>query len=189
MRLPESAAVSRRAVSAAVLAAVSAAPQVCVLPASAGSSRCIPTRPLEALRTLERVDVLLAKPSSWSEAAELLEAPPLGTGLAAVLDACTEQPGLKDNLMNNAAFLVYYEEARYKDTRLEPQEPGLRARQNGARREAIAAIDDLRSELQFLLKGPSSAADAEDLADLSRYSATGRRALEQYVSLLGPPPG
>eukprot|EP00966_Prymnesium_polylepis_P187970 4357329-Prymnesium_polylepis.1 len=120
--------------------------------------------------------------------------------------------------MNNAAFIVYctlprlepclsdsspwnpmtgvripaHEEARYKDTRLEPQpqEPGLRAQQNGARREAIAAIDELRSELQFLLKQSSSAAaDAEDLADLSRYSATGRRALEQYVSLLGPPPG
>ena len=49
---------------------------------------------------------------------------------------------------NNAAFIVYYEEVRYKDTRLEPQTPGLRAQQNGARREALAAIDELRAEVR-----------------------------------------
>ena len=53
-------------------------------------------------------------------------------------------------LRNNAAFIVYYEEVRYKDTRLEPQTPGLRAQQNGARREALAAIDELRAEVRVM---------------------------------------
>ena len=53
-------------------------------------------------------------------------------------------------LRNNAAFIVYYEEVRYKDTRLEPQTPGLRAQQNGVRREALAAIDELRAEVRVM---------------------------------------
>ena len=152
-------------------------------PAIAAPPRaCEPAQLQAALVVLDRVDGLIASPSGWAEASSLLDQEVLLTRLPTALDACTAQPTAKDKLMNNAAFIVYYEEARYGDNRLEPQEPGLRAKQNGYRREALTAVDELRTELRFLMK--QKEVDREDIQDLASYSERGRRALRQYTALL-----
>ena len=55
--------------------------------------------------------------------------------LQKALEACVDPKAFKDQAMNNAAFIVYYEERRYGDLRLEPQTPSLRAEQNGRKKE------------------------------------------------------
>ena len=67
-----------------------------VLPAHA---QCQPTQVFDALSSLERVDQLLSSPTTWNDAVKLLDEPLIATRLAPALEACTEQPGVKDNLM------------------------------------------------------------------------------------------
>jgi len=85
--------------------------------------------------------------------------------------------------MNNAAFVVYYEERRYSDTRLEPQTPGLRAQQNGFKRETLTALEDLRAELRFLAKQPK--VNADDVVDVMRYGTSARVAMDSYLRVSG----
>ena len=100
--------------------------------------------------------------------------------LKAAFDACTEAVSTKEKLMNNAAFIVYYEERRYGDLRLEPQTPGRRAVQNGFRAEALRALADEKLEIDYLIK----AGDNESTDDLLGYSATARKAIKSFVDTL-----
>ena len=84
---------------------------------------------------------------------------------------------------NNAAFIVYYEERRYSDTRLEPQAPGLRALQNGAKLDTLRAMDDLKAEFRFVLADASRQGDAEDLR---AYCAATKAGFDLYLSLANP---
>ena len=43
--------------------------------------------------------------------------------LTKALEAAVDPKSLKDTAMDQAAFIVYYEEVRYNDKRLEPQMP------------------------------------------------------------------
>jgi hypothetical protein len=121
------------------------------------------------------------------EAASIMGARELDEStLTALFDVVTEKQSATEKAMNNAAFVVYYEEARYGDTRLEPQTPGLRAQQNGFRRDVLRNVDDLRAELKFLAGGGAemdAEMDAEDLDDLRRYSDAASRALRDYLAL------
>ena len=83
--------------------------------------------------------------------------------------------------MNNAAFIVYYEERRYNDTRLEPQVPSLRAEQNGRKKELLRALADEKAELTFLLKAD------DDPADLRSFAAAARTALTDFIALVPKP--
>ena len=80
--------------------------------------------------------------------------------------------------MDQAAFIVYYEEVRYNDKRLEPQVPSARADQNGKKKEFPRALADERAELSFLLK------QEDDPADLRRYSAAALRSLTEFLELV-----
>ena len=71
--------------------------QQVVLPTNAVT--CQLSQVVEALRLLERVDGLLGSPTTWNEALKLLDEPLIATRLGPALDACTEQPTTKDNLM------------------------------------------------------------------------------------------
>lgn len=133
-----------------------------------------------ALRTLDDIDGLLADAASWTEAAERLERESAlrPSALQAAFDACVEPLTAKENWMEQNAVVVYYEERRYNDLRLEPQAPSRRAEQNGYKKEALRAIEDERAELRFLAKQPGG----EDGADLRRYSADARRALRAFLA-------
>lgn len=102
--------------------------------------------------------------------------------LAALFDVVTEKQSATEKAMNSAAFVVYYEEARYGDTRLEPQTPGVRAQQNGFRRDVLRSLDDLKAELRLLASGGAEQ-DVEDLDDLRRYADAASRALGDYLAL------
>ena len=70
--------------------------------------------------------------------------------------------------------------ARYKDTRLEPQTPSLRAEQNGRKREFLRALEDTTLELSYLQSHP----EESDSSDLRRFAATALGALRDFISLL-----
>lgn len=157
------------------------------------------------LNTLERVNGLLDDRKTWPEAASLVSGPAFEpTTLTATFDAYTQGLTATETLMcanlnnrslsslsmtlmsallcrrNNAAFIVYYEERRYGDTRLEPKEPGLRALQNGAKKDTLRAIDDLRAEFRYTL---ADASRQEEPDELRAYCSSARAALKQYLSL------
>ena len=91
---------------------------------------------------------------------------------------------------DQAAFAVYYEERRYGDTRLEPQTPGLRAQQNGFKRETLSALDDLRAELRFIVKEAGRAdtlANPNDAMDAMGYGTTARVAMDSYMRVSSIP--
>lgn len=70
--------------------------------------------------------------------------------------------------------------ARYKDTRLEPQTPSLRAEQNGRKKEFLRALEDTTLELSFLQSHPEEG----DTSDLRNFAATALDALRAFISLL-----
>ena len=131
-----------------------------------------------AQQILTDVERLLPERSSWVQAQSRLESLEDAT-LQRSLAACVDPKTLKETAMNNAAFIVYYEERRYNDLRLEPEVPSLRAEQNGRIKELTRALADERAELAFLLKSPD-----EDAADLRAYSATARKALADFIALV-----
>ena len=131
-----------------------------------------------AQQTLARVDGLLPEQGSWLEAQRLLST--LNDGvLTKALEASTDPVSVKDRAMDQAAFIVYYEEVRYNDKRLEPQTPSARADQNGKKKEFLRALADERAELSFLLKQKD-----EEVADLRRYSADAQRSLAEFLELV-----
>ena len=168
--------VSRRAAVLASFCALCAPP----LPGFAATPHVCAARLQEAVQVLDRVDTLLALRPSWPEAAALLRSPTLQeSALSKSFDECTQPPTAKENLMDKAAFIVYYEERRYNDLRLEPQTPGRRAVQNGYRTDALRALSDERLEIEYLLKGSDESAD-----DLLGYSAAVRRAMRGFLDTL-----
>lgn len=136
---------------------------------------------LRAQQQLESARLLLKDRNKWDEAATLLTA--AESGLEKALESMVEQPSLKEKAMNNAAFIVYYEERRYADTRLEPQDPGRRAEQNGARKDFLRAFADEKAELSYLLKSGSGSEEAEDTADLEAYAEAAKKALALFLTL------
>ena len=170
-RLPMNSSIGRRGVFASLLALVA---QPRALPAPAAPPA------LEGLQaTLIKVDGMLGDASKWPQAAALLEAPELQEkALAKIFDAVIDPPTLKDRAMDQAAFIVYYEEKRYNDFRLEPQEPSRRANQNGLKREILRAVADERAEVEYLIKAPG-----EDPSDLLKYSRDAREALSKFLKL------
>eukprot|EP00310_Coccolithus_braarudii_P014895 CAMPEP_0183351080 /NCGR_PEP_ID=MMETSP0164_2-20130417/23351_1 /TAXON_ID=221442 /ORGANISM="Coccolithus pelagicus ssp braarudi, Strain PLY182g" /LENGTH=181 /DNA_ID=CAMNT_0025523179 /DNA_START=1 /DNA_END=549 /DNA_ORIENTATION=+ len=124
--------------------------------------------------------------SDWDTALRVVSGRPFERAtLEKAFDEYTEKPSAQETAMNNAAFIVYYEERRYSDTRLEPQEPGLRAKQNGFRREALSALDDLKAELRFIKQEAAAGRlpDDEEVADVQRYVNGAREAVAGYLSL------
>lgn len=180
MRLPPPEHVlSRRSalVASCWLAALSTSPPSSL--AAAPPTACAPSDLLSAQAALERVEKLLPQRTDWPEAAKLLASID-ATSMGKALDACVDPKSFKEQAMNNAAFIVYYEEARYKDTRLEPQTPSLRAEQNGRKKEFLRALEDTTLELQFLTSHP----EESDVSELRRFAATASGALRDFVSLL-----
>ena len=121
---------ARRAVAASLLTFI-ARPDP--LPAAAPPS-CSRSALTTIRETLAQSEKLLPTRDKWPEAQSLLN----GVDDAALqknLDACVESKTFKDVAMDQSAFIVYYEERRYGDTRLEPQTPSLRAEQNGKKKE------------------------------------------------------
>lgn len=170
MRLPHA---SRRAVCASFVSLLGYAPPQ---PAVAAGSCSVAG--LEATRQqLAAAEALLPTPARWSEASKILDAIDLDA-MAAALDSCVDPKSFKEQAMNNAAFIVYYEEARYGDLRLEPQTPSARAEQNGRKKEFLRALADEKAELSFLLK------EQDDDAELRAYAATARKALTDFLALL-----
>ena len=178
MRLPPP-ELSRRGalVASCWLAALSTSPPSSL--AAAPPTACAPSDLLSAQAALERVEKLLPQRTDWPEAAKLLASID-ATSMGKALDACVDPKSFKEQAMNNAAFIVYYEEARYKDTRLEPQTPSLRAEQNGRKKEFLRALEDTTLELQFLTSHP----EESDVSELRRFAATASGALRDFVSLL-----
>jgi len=122
-------------------------------------------------------------PTQLREAASILGTRELdAASLSALFEAVTEKPSATEQAMNNAAFVVYYEEARYGDMRLEPQTPGLRAQQNGFKLDVLRNVEDLRAEINFLVGG-AQPGDVEDFDDLRKYSRTASEALRQFIEL------
>ena len=167
---------SRRALTTIALSAATTLPLHQHTAAAAADAG--PLAQLQAAQsTLAKVDSLLTQKGSWPEAQRLLSSLDDGV-LTKALEACADPASLKENLMNNAAFIVYYEERRYADTRLEPQTPGARAEQNGKKKEFLRALADERAELSFLLK------QEDDPADLRSYSAAAQRSLREFLALV-----
>ncbi len=95
--------------------------------------------------------------------------------------ALTDKKTPKDVAMDQAAFIVYYEEARYKDYRLEPTEPSRRANQNGYRKAALSGLSDLKAEAAYLA---SDAGASESDEDLRGYLSTTLEALDSFIETL-----
>lgn len=165
--------IARRAVVTSLLGLV------CKPPASHAVQQSA-LMPLEAAQAqLVVIGRLLESESKWPEAARLLQAPPLQEStLAQAFDAVIDKPTAKDRLMDQAAFVVYYEEARYKDNRLEPQKPSRRAEQNGLKKEVLRAVADELAEVKFLIQEGASDAD-----DLKAYSIAAQKAMADFLSL------
>jgi len=85
--------------------------------------------------------------------------------------------------MNNAAFIVYYEESRYGDTRLEPQTPSRRAEQMGYKKSTLSALDDLRLELDYAVSKATPEEAADEQAELMGFSGAARDALAAFLQL------
>ena len=109
-------ALSRRALILALGAAIAPPPR----PSHAATDGLSQLR--AAQQTLVRVDGLLPERGSWPEAQRLLNTLDDGA-LTKALEAAVDPKSLKDTAMDQAAFIVYYEEVRYNDKRLEPQMP------------------------------------------------------------------
>ena len=109
-------ALSRRALILALGAATAPPPR----PSHAATDGLSQLR--AAQQTLVRVDGLLPERGSWPEAQRLLNTLDDGV-LTKALEAAVDPKSLKDTAMDQAAFIVYYEEVRYNDKRLEPQTP------------------------------------------------------------------
>ena len=174
MRLPPtSPPLSRRAFAFALSAAITAPLRERAAHAADG-----PLAQLQsAQQTLGKVDGLLAARSSWPEAQRLLSTLDDGV-LSKAFEACADPASAKDVLMQNAAFIVYYEEVRYNDKRLEPTTPSVRAEQNGRKKEFLRALADEKAELSFLLK------QEDDATDLRSYSAAAQKALREFLALV-----
>lgn len=172
---------SRRAVAASLLAVFASKPPLPLIAASAPAS-CQTSSLLEAQKTLEQVEQLLPNRASWPDAAKLLGNLEINA-LGKSLEVCVDPKSLKDQAMNNAAFIVYYEEARYKDTRLEPQTPSLRAEQNGRKKELLRALEDAQLELNYLQSHP----EENDSSDLRAFTKQARGALQEFLALLPKP--
>ena len=135
----------------------------------------------EAQAKLRSVDDLLKEPARWPEASAILKAPPLQEStLTRLFEAAVDQPTTKDRLMDQAAFIVYYEEVRYNDKRLEPVTPSRRAEQNGLKKEVLRAVADELAEVDFLIKQSGT---TDDAAELRAYSANAQRALGEFLAL------
>ena len=166
---------ARRAVAASLLTFI-ARPDP--LPAAAPPS-CSRSALTTIRETLAQSEKLLPTRDKWPEAQSLLN----GVDDAALqknLDACVESKTFKDVAMDQSAFIVYYEERRYGDTRLEPQTPSLRAEQNGKKKELLRALADEKAEIAYLLKAD------DDPAELRAYAATARKALDEFLAMLPP---
>ena len=127
---------------------------------------------------------MLSDRKRWPQAKSLLD----GVGEAALtksLESCVEPKTLTEQAMNNAAFIVYYEERRYNDLRLEPQAPGLRAEQNGRKNEFMRALADEKAELAFLIEHP----EEDSVADLRAYAASASKTLGEFIALVPRPGG
>jgi hypothetical protein len=169
---------SRRAVAASLITICTHSPSS--LLAAPPPSSCTPALPtlLSARETLGAAEGLLSASGRWSEAKSRLDAID-DAALQSALDACVESKTFKEQAMNNAAFIVYYEERRYGDLRLEPQAPSLRAEQNGRKKEFLRALADEKAELNYLLK--SGDVDANELL---AYAGTARKALDEFLALV-----
>ena len=146
-----------------------------------------PASPFESLLVaqskLRLVDGLVADPARWPEVEAVLKAPPLeNSALSKAFEAVVDPPTAKDRLMDQAAFIVYYEEVRYNDRRLEPQTPSRRATQNGLKREVLRAVADELAEVSFLVQQKAGIADADDLR---MYLTTAEKALDEFLMLSG----
>jgi hypothetical protein len=138
---------------------------------------------LVAQAKLKLVNELVADPARWPEVEAMLKAPPLeNSALSKAFEAVVDPPTAKDRLMDQAAFIVYYEEVRYNDRRLEPQTPSRRATQNGLKREVLRAVADELAEVSFLVQHKAGIADADDLR---MYLTTAQKALDDFLTLSG----
>jgi hypothetical protein len=138
---------------------------------------------LVAQAKLKLVNELVADPARWPEVEAMLKAPPLeNSALSKAFEAVVDPPTAKDRLMDQAAFIVYYEEVRYNDRRLEPQTPSRRATQNGLKREVLRAVADELAEVSFLVQQKAGIADADDLR---MYLTTAQKALDDFLTLSG----
>jgi len=138
---------------------------------------------LVAQAKLKLVNELVADPARWPEVEAMLKAPPLeNSALSKAFEAVVDPPTAKDRLMDQAAFIVYYEEVRYNDRRLEPQTPSRRATQNGLKREVLRAVADELAEVSFLVQQKAGIADADDLR---MYLSTAQKALDDFLTLSG----
>ena len=173
-------ALSRRALATCLAAAITIDRDK----VSAASSCSQPVL-LNAKRELEAATELLPDKSRWGEAFKILSALD-SNALERALEICVDAKSLKDQAMNNAAFIVYYEERRYNDVRLEPKTPSSRAEQNGARKEFLRALSDTKLELAFLVE-QSKSSESESDADLRAYARAANKALEDFIALLPSP--
>ena len=174
---PETLLARRAFLYTSALAAV-ASPPSAILAAGAPPS-CSPSVLRSAQQTLSEVEQLvLGSPTGWAKAQSLLDTVD-AVVLERSLDACVDPKTLKEQAMNNAAFIVYYEERRYGDLRLEPQTPSLRAEQNGKKKEFLRALDDEKKELTFLLNQQD-----DDATELRQYASLARKVLSDFLQLL-----
>ena len=162
---------SRRAVGGLLVALLAQRP-----PPPATAKGSAPPSVQALLEVMLSVDGLLADRATWKQAESQLEGLS-EESLARAFDAAIEPPTAKDRLMDQAAFIVYYEERRYGDLRLEPQTPSRRAEQNGLKKSALRAIADERAELKYLLSAPTD----EDASDLQRYSRDACAAISKFL--------
>ena len=176
---PSAVVLPRRAVLASALALFASQP-LPLLAAPALPSGCSVSALTANLQQLKDTEKLLGDRASWPQAKSLLDAIDSGA-LEKALEECVNPKTLKEQAMNNAAFIVYYEERRYNDTRLEPQVPSLRAEQNGRKKELLRALADEKAELAFLLKAD------DDPADLRSFAAAARTALTDFIALVPKP--
>eukprot|EP00968_Pinguiococcus_pyrenoidosus_P005885 scaffold385_cov305-Pinguiococcus_pyrenoidosus.AAC.32 len=99
-----------------------------------------------------------------------------------LFDRYSERVSAKTRAMNSAAFITYYEEVRYSDTRLEDKEPTKQALQYQRRNEAYLALDNLLAELEYL-QTEASASASVDAADARKYGKEAAEALKEYLAL------
>ena len=175
---------TRRAVLTSVLALTAQSRSLSVSAASFSADAALSLLDSARLK-LSRADELIPDQTRWTEVETLLTGPEFQNDvLMRAFDTVVDPPTVKDRMMDQAAFIVYYEEKRYNDFRLEPQVPGRRAQQNGFKKDVLRAIADERAEIQFLRK--SSSPSEEDLTDLKAYSAAALRALDDFLALTRP---
>ena len=172
---------TRRALTASLLT-LCAQPRAPLLAAQPPTSCSLPSL-VDAQNKLISAEEMLADRRRWREALSVLD----GVDEAALLRAlegCVDPMTFTEKAMNNNAFIVYYEERRYSDLRLEPQTPSLRAEQNGRKKELMRALADEKAELAYLTKPGVE----DDPSELKAYAATARKALGDFLALVPQPP-